>query len=172
MSGLQFKADGQDRRAHDATRHGCWQVQSGQGRVRVTGMCAAQQKRKPAAETATRARVCATYCKRAQAHDADVKSSIVKAADVRAAMSDGSVDAKARATGARARQPVARAACSAQTTGVDSATREAETLANSSGRFEPAARSRVSSICCPLQFACDEFACKMEANRTSGGSSI
>ncbi len=36
MSGLQLKADGHERRAHDNARFS-WQVQSGRGHVRISG---------------------------------------------------------------------------------------------------------------------------------------
>jgi hypothetical protein len=166
MSGLQFKTDGQDRRAHDGARHGSWQVQSGHGRVRVTGMCAAPQKRKPA-ETAM-ARVCTTCCRQRSQSDLkafdvkafDVKASDVKASDVKVSDVKAS-DVKARA---RARVPV-RAVTSVFKTGADIGTLEANALGSSNVRPESGARSRVSSICCPLQFACEEFASKIEANR-------
>jgi len=148
MSDLQFKTHGQDRRAHDGARTGSWQLQSGHGRVRFTGMCAAQQQRKAPPDFGGMKRACTKYC-RLWPHGPGA---------------DGPQDVRGhrqfRETGAKP-GPAGKTGLALRS---DAWTREAEALCSSSGRAE-GARCRVSSICCPLQYACEDFASKIEANR-------
>jgi hypothetical protein len=149
MSGLQFKTDG---------RPSSWQVQSGHGRMRVTGMCGGQQKRKQPPEIA-RARVCSSHCRR-RPQEQETDAPIGCAKDGRHRQQRGLAAAKDAA--GKAVEPCRGPVMLETGLKSDVGTRPAETV-SSGGRL--CARSRVSSICCPLQFACEESACRIEANR-------